>query len=372
MKKIIFHHPLPLNPNATSASGIRPLKMLEAFQDLGYEVFLVTGYVKERKNRIKLLKKSIQSGDKYDFCYSESSTMPTALTEKHHLPSAPFLDFNFFKFLNQEEIPIGLFYRDIYWLFDEYDKSLPKWKSTISKSFYHYDLKQYQKTLTKLYLPSLKMGEYLPIVSSSLFEDLPPGHSSTNKTENNDDTFNKAKLELLYIGGLSNHYQMHKLFNVLSYFSKEEVHFTLCTRKEEWTNMCREYLNPMPENISIVHKSGEELQPLYKKADIAMLFVKPQEYWEFASPVKLYEYLGEHKPIITTQGTLAGEFAEKNGIGWNIPYKEEDLIQLLNQLLEDPNLLKKMQEETKEVAKKHSWKTRAMQVATDLTGVEVL
>lgn len=361
MKKMIFHHPLPLNPNATSATGVRPIKMLNAFQDLGYEVFLVTGYVKERKNRIKLLKKSIQSGDKYDFCYSESSTMPTALTEPHHLPIAPFLDFSFFKFLNTHDIPIGLFYRDIHWLFEEYDKSLPKWKSVFAKFFYRYDLRQYEKTLSKLYLPSSNMGKYVLTVSPDIFEALPPGHTPIT-SKMNDEVTDKAKIELLYIGGLSNHYQMHKLFKALSHFSKEEVHFTLCTRKKEWENMQEEYLNPVPENISIVHKSGKELQPLYKKADIAMLFVKPQEYWEFASPVKLYEYLGEHKPIITTQGTLAGEFVEKNGIGWNIPYKEKELTDLLNKLLNDSNLLKRAQKQTMIISEGHSWESRAMQV----------
>lgn len=371
MKNIIFHHPLPLNPNATSASGIRPIKILEAFQDLGYEVFLVTGYVEERKKRIKLLKEVIQKGIKYDFCYSESSTMPTALTEPHHLPIAPFLDFDFFKFLNKHNIPIGLFYRDIYWLFDEYDTHLPKWKSLISKLFYRYDLKQYEKTLTKLYLPSIEMGRYIPYVSEEKHKALPPGYTPV-KVDTTLPLEERAKIELLYIGGISSHYQMHKLFNVLAQFSKDDVHFTLCTRAEEWNTMHHEYPSPLPDNIQIVHKSGLELQPLYNKTDIAMLFVKPQEYWEFASPVKLYEYLGEHKPIIATQGTLAGSFVEQNNIGWNIPYTEEALFKLLNDLLQTPSLLNKIKTQTKLVAEQHSWKARAQQVINDLTRVNTL
>lgn len=47
MKKIIFHHPLPLDPNATSASGIRPFKMIKAFEKLGYEVLEIRGHGKE-------------------------------------------------------------------------------------------------------------------------------------------------------------------------------------------------------------------------------------------------------------------------------------------------------------------------------------
>ena len=52
MKRMIFHMPLPLNPQAKSASGIRPVKMLEAFKSLGYEVFEITGYSAERKIKI--------------------------------------------------------------------------------------------------------------------------------------------------------------------------------------------------------------------------------------------------------------------------------------------------------------------------------
>lgn len=40
MKKTIFHHPLPLNPNEKLASGIRPLKMIKVFERLEYAGFI--------------------------------------------------------------------------------------------------------------------------------------------------------------------------------------------------------------------------------------------------------------------------------------------------------------------------------------------
>ena len=57
--KCIFHMPLPLDKNSKSASGIRPQKMLQAFKDIGYEVFEITGYGKERKRSIQVVKKQI-------------------------------------------------------------------------------------------------------------------------------------------------------------------------------------------------------------------------------------------------------------------------------------------------------------------------
>ena len=99
--RIIFHHPLPLRLNSSSASGIRPVRMLEAFRQLGYEVDVVAGYSSERKKIIKKIKQKIENGVKYDFIYSESSTMPTVLTDKHHLPLNPFLDFGFLFFVKK-------------------------------------------------------------------------------------------------------------------------------------------------------------------------------------------------------------------------------------------------------------------------------
>ena len=92
---MIFHIPMRINRERASASSIRPVKMIEAFQRLGYEVILIEGNASQRKKRIKEIKHNIRKGVTYDFLYSESSTMPTLLTEKHHCPTHPFLDFSF-------------------------------------------------------------------------------------------------------------------------------------------------------------------------------------------------------------------------------------------------------------------------------------
>lgn len=359
MKKMIFHHPLPLNINATSASGIRPLKMIEAFKQLGYEVNEITGYGQDRKEKIKNLKSRILSGEKFNFIYSESSTQPTLLTEKNHLPTYPFVDFGFFKFCKSHDIKIGLFYRDIYWLFSEYGKSLSFFKRNVAKFFYKYDLKKYNELVDIVYLPSMQMAKYIPTVSQDKFKALPPGHDEYESFESKT---NKEMVELLYIGGLGSHYQMHKLFIVLKNFPK--IHFTLCTRESEWQNAENEY--ELSENISIVHKSGDELIELYKKADIAMLFVKPQEYREFAAPVKLYEYIGKEKPIIASKGTLAGEFIEENDIGWTLEYTEEALEEFFEKLQDKPNQINTKKENIKQIKIDHSWKARASQVKKEL------
>jgi len=364
-KNMIFHHPLPLNYQATSASGIRPIKMLNAFKSLGYEVDLVTGYSAERKKRIKKIKNKIQKGVEYDFVYSESSTMPTVLTDKHHLPLNPLLDFGFFNFCKRQNIKIGLFYRDIYWAFEGYGSDLNFLKVATAKLAYKYDLKNYNKYLTKLYLPSPEMGKYVPIVNGKIFEALPPGSDNKNHfdADVNLSSLKDRKLNIFYVGGMSEHYQMHFLFEVVSQFPK--ITLTICTRENEWLSVKDTY-PVLTDNIKIVHKVGEDMKMLMQQADIVSVFVKPHEYWEFAAPVKLYEYLGSRKPILASNGTLAGNFVKNNKIGWAIDYKPSALTKFFVDLLNDRQKLVKVKSEMNTVAEQHTWVARAKQVQKDL------
>lgn len=360
---IIFHHPLPLEPNAKSASGIRPLRMLTAFKELGHNVELVTGFSSERKQAISNIKAKISKGYRYDFIYSESSTMPTILTDPHHLPLHPLLDYHFFKFCNKKDIPIGLFYRDIYWLFDDYGKGLSPLKKVVAKFAYRFDLWVYRRTLDKLYLPSLEMGAYISRVSKDIMAPLPPGHAVKKVSATKRDNNKSDNLRLFYVGGMSNYYQFHKLFKVLT--EMPQVELTVCTREAEWL-ASRDYYPEITPNIRIIHETGEAMEEYLKESDIAVLFVKPQEYRDFASPVKLYEYLGFNKPVLASEGTLAGKFVKDNQIGWTLPYEEEALTQLLKRLLVDSTELIQLKGNTASVARCHSWQSRARQVVQDL------
>lgn len=366
--KIIFHYPLPLDYRSATASGIRPVRMLDAFKALGFDVTVVAGYGAERKAAIKKLEAELKSGALYEFCYSESSTQPTLLTERHHLPLYPMLDFGLFSLLKKKNIPVGLFYRDIYWLFDEYKNSLSPIKAIVAKFFYRYDLYKYQSLVKILYLPSCQMAPYIPMASRKNFLPSPPGHSvvkiynSDAKPENEPE----RSLRLLYIGGMSDFYQMHALFNSMPI---EGVELTVCTRIDEWKSVREAYPNPDDLNIKVVHESGEGLDALYLEADIGVLFVMPDEYWAFSEPFKLYEYLGNSKPIIVSEGTLAAKFVKENNIGWTVPYSANDLKNLLLHLRKHPEEIAAAKMRCQSVASRHTWLERAKKVANDLSVV---
>ena len=58
MRRMIFHCPVK-NEGAPDASQLRPLKMIEAFRQIGYEVAVVYGNGAERKKSIASIKRSI-------------------------------------------------------------------------------------------------------------------------------------------------------------------------------------------------------------------------------------------------------------------------------------------------------------------------
>ena len=142
-KNCIVYIPYKLEENGRGARMVRPLKMIQAFRDLGYSVTLVDGFSRERKKRISFVKKQIRTGISYDFAYIEGNTEPIFLTDPHHFPTHPFLDFGFFRFLNKHDIPIGLFYCDIYWKFKNYGEGMPLWKRKAALFFYALELKKY-------------------------------------------------------------------------------------------------------------------------------------------------------------------------------------------------------------------------------------
>lgn len=349
--KLIFHHPMPIDRMEWSASAIRPRKMLEAFEQLGFDVFPVTGFAPARARAVSKIRQLADRGAKFDLLYSESSTMPTLLTEPRHYPTHPRLDFNFLAWCQRSGITTGLFYRDIHWMFPRYDRDVRPPARWLAKAFYRYDLHCYRRFLDVLFLPSLEMGRYLPGLRDVRMVALPPGHSAPMKSP----CVTGPVLRLFYVGGLSDLYRLHELFEAVN--RTEGVELTICTRREEWLSSGHEY-NAGPR-IKVVHEYGEALRERYKEADLAVLFVQPHEYWEFASPLKFYEYIGFGKPVIASKGTLAGRLVQDEGVGWSVDYDASLLAGLLNRLLRNRELVAEAERRVAKVAEAHTWEARA-------------
>ena len=119
---MIFHAPYPMELNPTSASRLRPLRMREAFKQIGYDVVDLSGSTPQRKASMKHLKELLRSGKKPDFLYSENSTQPNVFSTTIRDGFAPTLDTRIMRMANNSKIPVGMFYRDIYWKFSSEKK----------------------------------------------------------------------------------------------------------------------------------------------------------------------------------------------------------------------------------------------------------
>ena len=366
-KKCIFHIPYKLDLKGNVAPMIRPRKMIAALENIGYEVSVIDGYAVDRKKKMEEIKKRIRNGETYQFLYSESSTTPTLLTELHHLPIHPFFEFSFFRFAKRHGIKIGLFYRDIYWKFESYKKALPVWKYFFAIQCYKYDIRQYEKLLDKLYLPSIKVYKYIKSKPFGRIVDvLPPGCDALLwKNEEEKELICKKFINIFYVGGLGNQYQLKELAAAVS--EVENFRLTLCCRTDEWDKEKNNYGKYLRGNINIVHRSGKELEDFYFSADICSLMFKPDIYREMAIPYKSFEYLSHGKPVLVTRGTAIGDFVEKNDTGWVLDYNRDAIKKQLRELVDFPELISKKRENCLKVRERNTWEVRAKKVEDDLS-----
>lgn len=362
MSRMIYHVPYPLNPKAVTGSGVRPVRMYNAFRSLGYDVELVAGTSSERSRIIRALRKRIKDGEEFSFVYSESNTMPTALTDPDHLPRHPFMDLLFLRMCRKNGIKVGLFYRDIFWCFPEYRARLNAFVHTATRLLYHFDLLGYRLAVDKLYMPSLAMGKFVAHVPASRHAALPPGGELIDLPRNNTTS---AQLELFYVGGMGGYNDMHECVRAVN--ASKSARLTICCPEKEWLEHGDSYEGMMGDRITLIHKTGADLQEYYEKADICMLFIEPSIYRTFAVPIKFFEYIGFGKPVIVNENTNIDESVSERGNGWVIPFESSELTRLLDVLSEDPELVRQATDKTIALREENTWMARARQVAGDLT-----
>lgn len=369
---MIFHVAYRLDPEAKSASGIRPLKMRRAFEAIGYRVIEISGRHPERREQIERVREQIRGGLRVDFVYSENATAPTGLGEPVTPATSLTRDIRFLRFCRRSGIPVGLFYRDIYWNFPIYTEVLRWPMYSILRALHRRDLRGYRRAGIDVYLPSMEMAEWVPIIDPARFRELPPGCEIRDPAPLGGAAGADAErpaLRLIYVGGLGDTYRLHESVRAIA--GREGVELTICTREAEWQQREPEYRELMAPNIRVVHRSGEGLRELYDQANASLLAVEPIVYWTFAVPVKLFEYLGNGKPVLASDGSFSGRFVQDQGVGWTVPYGSEEFGELLDRLVADPAELQRVTERAREVRHEHTWEARARRVAADLAGVSL-
>lgn len=356
--RIVFHAPYPLDPAPRSASRQRPNQMLAAFMGLGHRVHRLTGLPFQRSLALADLRHRLAAGQEIEFLYSENSTQPNLLATSLRAGIAPALEARVLALCARHGIPVGQFYRDVYWRFEESQASVPLPRRLLMQAAYRADLAVLRLSTAHMFLPSLPMAPIVPFPEDRV-SALPPGapvHDSPSP----------GGLSLLYVGGIGAGYALDEGLRALAQIP--EAHLTMVVREAEWETHRERYAPLLTDRVRIVHAGSDELQELYDAASACLLLVAPDGYRRFAVPLKLFEYLGYGKPVLASSGTLAGDMVEEMGSGFTVENDHAEIAALLRRLAADPSLLEDAAVRAREAGRRNTWRERALTVSAVLTG----
>ncbi len=343
--------------------------MLAGFKEVGYQVDTVWGHAADRKRSIETVQRNVEAGVQYDFLYSESSTMPTILTESNHLPTHPLLDFGLFRFCKRTGVPIGLFYRDVHWQFEQYRQRVGWYKRILTFPLYYLDLWAYRQWVDVLFLVHMKMLKYVRLwPHRKPVHELPPGGNIVEL----DRVQSRGQLRLFYVGGAIP--PLYDVSNLLEGVHQAvqgglDVHLTICCPADQWQARPKQYDMWTGDWLTVVHVSGESLQALYQEHHIAMVYLVPPPYFDFAMPVKVPEAIGFGRPLIAVEPTAAADFVRREKCGWTVSSDPKALSVLLRELQADPAQVEEKTQIIEHVRHEHTWAKRAEQVANTLIAV---
>ncbi|RHW37271.1 glycosyltransferase family 1 protein [Neobacillus notoginsengisoli] len=369
MDTVLLYYPFQLAENPNSGSKLRPKKMYEAFLEWGkennVEILLLSGSSKDRANLFKTWKNEGKL-DSLLFCYMENQTIPFWLTDAGHIPKQPLVDSAVMTFLKKKNVPVGVFYRDVYWKFDEL-YPLKGAKKALMQLIYRLEEKFYEKYCKVVFLPSDAMGSFVDIRLPKV--SLPPGGTDLiPRTIEDGDTSNLP--QGIYVGGINNEdYGLFLLLEGLELVNREKqvCRLTVVCREDEYLKLPPEKKERLQnEGVTVLHISGDKLTALYKEMDFAFIPRYKSTYNDFSVPVKLVEYLSNGLPVLATNCDAQKEIIEGGGYGLICEDNPASMADTISKMI---NGKQRYREHIKETfIKNHSWLARVEKVREALIG----
>jgi glycosyltransferase involved in cell wall biosynthesis len=364
MKKRYFlvYYPFPLADNPNSGSKIRPIRMIDSLtaycSNHDLELVVIFGSSKIRKKKINELKKQ-GVFENAAGCYMENQTIPLWLTDPGHIPSAPFIDIHFFRLLRAHKIPLGIFYRDVNWRFEDlFDMRGPVHQ--IMKRVYQLEEMLYRKYAEVCFLPSLEMRPYVKFGKKTVA--LPPGGMEQPPLQKVAGNGRRA----IYVGGISERYGIHLLLDSFRDLNENgnDCSLTLICRQQELDAADEDVRRKLDAPyISVVQASGDELRQYYANADFAVIPILRNEYNDFAIPVKLFEYMSFGLPVVATDLPAQARVITNEGIGIISRDNVVDFSAALEEMIE---MHEEYAKHVPEAFSRNTWYSRAETVVESL------
>ena len=356
--RVVFYYPLEIPVNAVSGSSVRIKNIYDQFLKTYGEsnVFVISGSFQEKNVALGNLKVLLKSGVEFSFAYSESANIPSVLSDKDHIPRAPLFELKLFKLLRKYDIPAGMFYRDAYWRHPSFSALSPGLKGRVLQFLFKLEFMLYERYLHCLFLPDVSMKKLLNPRDKLKVKSLPPGIKFRKKMKRPGDS---GLRKLLYIGGIQK--PLYDITPLLNFISKRpDLELTLCCRKKEYEICEKAY--EFSKNVSVVHKSGEELNELYDCHDVFIIFRNYNDYHDITVPVKIYETVAQGLPLLVFGESLDAFTTEENSFGFTFSNDME-----LSRLLEcgfDEDFHNSFNKSVRE----NSWYSRVRLIENELLG----
>ncbi len=361
-KSLLFLYPTNLkNLSENSAPFIRPKMLIESFSSIGLKPILIDGNPQSIYEKIVKIE-----WEEIAFAYGENLTIPLFLSEgKKKIATNYFFWEKIFKVLKKHNIPTGFFIRDIYWRFPSLLKrnySFLQIRALLPLYMLEYQL--YYRYANVLFVPSLKMSEFLPgnKIFRKRFVELPPG----TKPEFINAHYTTGNLDLVYFGGIVGSYEMPLVFSLLK-TNLEGVKWHFFVRKREWNELEKRY-GKFPSSVKVYHIERNKLRKVLENlSPILVYFPSPIcKYNSFNRNLKIMDAISWGIPIIIPKGVGYSKLVEEKDIGWVIKYDSDTLKNLIIFLRKKPEEIINKKINIEKCAYEETWEKRAQIIAESL------
>ena len=357
---------IDINEPAKSGSSLRPKKMLEAFEQMQLKIKVLQGANNKRAQRRRNVKEILKwlDSNKPRMCYVEP-------------PSGPFfcsIDLKLLKKLKKMEVPIGLFYRDVYWKYPKIYENIniiKKIKLIIIKQMQLRDLRVFERTLSIVFSSSESMFKALEIDQKYCM--LPPGCIQCNLDFIDKDIeriLNNQILTYLYVGGASVRYGSKLLLRAFEKVNRDKICAKLIfiCPEQQWRIL--EFSSEAScKWLQVLHIHEEALAQIYKKADVCVSPILKNDYNDIVIPIKLYEYMSYAKPILATNCTETQRIIQSYDIGWITCDTVDALFEEIVRLNKNRSEIINKKKHIVGVIEKNTWSIRAQKVVNVLSNI---
>ncbi len=342
---------------ADSGSSVRPQKMYRAFVEAGHEVKLLCGSDgndcrAERRKSVAEINRWLDT-ERPDICYIESPVGQIMLDD----------DIRLIKRLHRMGIPTGYFIRDFH---NKFPDEFPRRTGFVNtlKDIY-LDIRQIKTDNVLRYVDIV----YLPCDEAKALFNYRDMRALPPAGENNLRSEKQLGRTGIYVGGISQQYGLDALLDAYDGINwrSDNYRLILCVRENEWKKF--KHTRKNAPWLEVVHASGEQLKPLYNRADVGFLIPKEgSAYNDFALSVKIYEYMGYALPVVAAGCAAMDRVINKYNIGITTEGTGEGFAKAIKEIFADEARYKLFYDNCRKALLGESlWTHRVEQVVKELS-----